>query len=181
MLVLVTADDSFPPPDSIFALPSQSHAYDGDVVTVEVYSRGAANALKFLDACGITLEQGNSYALKSFNVGEISADPGDQTPDGVWADASPDGFLLAPDEFIVAEDIGDSRQRIDFIVVPLSSVEVPQATGPLFNFGLTVHSSVTFGFQRSGVLARTYYSDAQGATHFWATDSNSGLPGILLQ
>jgi PKD repeat protein len=180
MLVLVTAGGGLPAEDSIFALPSQSKARNGDVVTVEIYTNHAAGDFQFLNGCGITLEKGNTYAPLSYNVGAISADPQDQSVDGLWSVMHPKGFLLAPDSFIQSTDIGGGRQRIDLVVVPLGGTDIKLATGALFNFGLVVHSNVHFSFQRSDGLDRTDYSSQTGYDTYWSCDDNHGLPGITL-
>jgi PKD repeat protein len=180
MLVWVTPNANTPPPDSIFALPSQSTAHDGEVVTVEVYTVGAAHPFQYMSGCGLTLENGNTYATQTFDAGVLDYDGLPGNVDGVWTAVGPSGgFLLVPDNFIQPTDIGGGRSRYDFNVTPLGGIDISGATGAMFNFGLTVHSTVSFGFMAQDSVKRTYYNSAT-TEYLWGDSTDSGAPGITL-
>jgi PKD repeat protein len=176
MLVLITPDGSFPPDDSIFALPSQSHCQAGEAVGVEIYCKGTANPFQYLLGAGMTMPTGTEYKPMTFNIGQFGG--AQAFVDGVWPQVNPGSFLLPPDSFLQFTDIGGGRSRIDLNVVPLGGSDASSATGALCNLEFHIAATTEIGFERINVVKRTYYSDGPGIENYWNDDDNSGLPTI---
>jgi PKD repeat protein len=182
MLVLATSDSSFPPDDSVFALPSQSTCAAGEAVGFEIYCKGSANPLQYITGLRMTMPSGNAYVANTFDTGVFGGASG-QSIDGLWAQMMPgSGFLLPPDNFIQIVDIGGGQEAIDLAVTPLSGSDLSAATGALCNFELNINSDSTFGFQRFDQVSRTYYFDGnQSPEFYWANENVPGLPGVDVQ
>ncbi len=105
------------------------------VFTVVVKALDLNSPLQQMSSVRLVFPESFSYEPKSFNVGSLGG--ARDEPDGLWGTFA-DGFLLAPDSFLVPISLGDGRQYIDFNVTVLQrSLEAAPVTyGDLFNFKL---------------------------------------------
>jgi PKD repeat protein len=182
MLVLITPDNSFPPDDSLFVLPSQDHCQPGESVGFEIYCNGTNSNFRYATGLRMTMPQGNTYTPQTFGVGTFGG--GQMEGDGVWAMIGANEFLLPSDNFIQITDIGGGMEAIDLNVTPNdgSSAEAIEATGAITHFELTMQVDSTFGFQDVNGVPRTYYQDhSQSPDRFWSNDNLPGLPGVEVQ
>jgi hypothetical protein len=190
--VVVTIPPIVIPADTLVATPLSATAATGEAVTVLVLTGVPANPFQYLVGCGLTIESDADYVSEannagnaSFNVGAVGGAKG--AADGIWAamkgGAGPGGgFLLAPDNFIQASDIGGGRERWDFNITPLQGAgdtpttnNLTTASGALFNaqFKFTAAGTKTFGFQEVAGVKRTYYAD-EATEYFWGDITNDG-------
>ena len=168
------------PADSLVAIPHTEGAELGEAVKVTVSTWLPAHGLQYVNGCGLTVDSDADYVAGSFNVGVPAGAAGDT--DGFWELMDPSGgFLLPPDSFIRATDIGGGRERWDFNVTPIGGKDVATGIGALFSmqFRFSVPGVKFFGFQEAtGHIKRTYYSDASCTEYFWGDISNNVVPGL---
>lgn len=165
--------------DTLYAIAQTTAVAVGDEVQVVVATGVPAHAFQYMNGCGLTIEADAVKVAGSFNVGEPGGQP--DAADGIWASMHPaGGFLLPPDSFIVATDIGGGRERWDFNVTPIDGSELASAEGELFNYKFTFASAgtKTFGFQESLGVDRTYYSDGANTLYHWSDISNADGPTV---
>ncbi|MCC7477650.1 hypothetical protein IT575_04245 [bacterium] len=115
-------------------------ADSGQVFTVVVKALDLKSPMQQMSSVRVVMPESFSYEPKSFNVGSIGG--AKDEPDGIWGTFA-EGFLLAPDTFLVPISLGDGRQYIDFNVTVLQrSLEAAPVTyGDLFNFKLKSNGS----------------------------------------
>ena len=157
--------------DTIYAIPLSGAGSVGGNVGVVVASGVPANAFQFLNGVGLTVNDDADYVSGTFNAGAVGGEDGDV--DGFWTAMNPGGgFLLPPDNFIVATDIGGGRERWDFNVTPIGGSDQTAASGELFNFEFTFSAAgtKTLGFREQDTVSRTYYTDSNAAPdNYWGT------------
>jgi hypothetical protein len=171
--------------DTLYALPMQQYAVAvGQPVTIRVVTGQTNNSLVYMNAVGLTVENGASYVPASFNIGEVGGARLDT--DGYWALMSPppasNQYLDLGDALMpgLPTDLGNGFQRYQFDITPANSPLAAPASFPsgavLFNLQLVFSAVGVYhlGFQQNdGALDRTYYSDATPITYFWgALDSS---------
>jgi len=165
--------------DTLYGIPSPTAAAVGDTITVLVLTGIPANALQFVNGIGLTIDSDCDKVANTFNIGVLGGGNGDA--DGFWTAMNPGGgFLLPPDNFIVATDIGGGRERWDFNVTPIGGADQTTASGALFNYQFTFGSAgtKTFGFQEISGVKRTYYSDGASTEFFWGDITNAAAPTV---
>lgn len=168
--------------DTLYALPLQTRVATDEPVTVLVATGVPADPLQFVNGVGLTIESDAAKVPNSYDPGALGG--GWSEADGFWGDMAPGGgFLLPPDNFIVATDIGGGRERWDFNVTPIDGSEATGASGALFSYQFTFSSAgtKTFGFQDVSGVKRTYYSDTAGNEYFWGDIANSAAPLVEVQ
>jgi hypothetical protein len=168
-------------PDTLYAQATVATAAVGAEVTVVVYTGVPAHPFEFMNGCGLTMEADAEKVAGSFNTGVPGGQP--DASDGFWAAMDPaDGFLLAPDNFILATDIGGGRERWDFNVTPIGGSDVTASEGALFNYKFTFGTAgvKTFGFQEFSGVNRTYYSDSTSTQYFWGDSTNVSAPSVTV-
>jgi hypothetical protein len=141
-----------------------------------------AQPFEFMNGCGLTVEADADKVVGSFNTGVPGGQP--DAADGFWATMLPsDGFLLAPDSFIIATDIGGGRERWDFNVTPIGGHDVTTSKGALFNYKFTfsVAGVKTFGFEEFHGVDRTYYSDEASHINHWSDISNAAARTLTVE
>ena len=167
--------------DTLYAYPSPLLVSTQDTVTVVVLTGVPANPLQFVNGIGLTIESDADKVANTFNVGDVGGGAGDC--DGFWSAMAPaGGFLLPPDNFIIATDIGGGRERWDFNVTPIGGSEQTTAKGALFNYQFTFSTPglKTFGFEEVSGVNRTYYSDASATEYFWGDSTNASSPQVTV-
>jgi len=169
--------------DTLAAIPLVTAATTDDTVTIVVVSGDFANPFRYMNGCGITMEDGPEYVLESFNIGEPGGAQKDF--DGIWTtmDPVPDGVLMPDDVMLQAIDIGGGLIRYDFNVTPIGGSDITNG-GILFNFSLSFDDpgTYTFGLQEFNMVKRTYYSDGDAAEYNWGDISNdyTGVPNSVV-
>jgi hypothetical protein len=177
--VLITVDGFPLAPDTLYAFASPTSVATGDTVTVTIMTGDPANPFQYLNGVGLTIESDCDKVANSFNAGAVGGGAGDV--DGFWTTMNPGGgFLLPPDNFIVATDIGGGRERWDFNLTPIGGSDVAAGEGALFSYQFTFSAAgtKTFGFQDINVVNRTYYSDSVPTEYFWGDITNADAPTV---
>jgi hypothetical protein len=156
-------------------------------VTVVVATGVPANPFQYLTGCRLCAptESNMDYVAGTFNVGA----PGGAVTgiDGFWTAMNPTGTppFLNPSDFLARSDTGDGRWGIDVNVTPVGGSEVTNASGALFNIGVSFGAAGTWPltFQQTETVNRTYYQDAnQTPDYFWSDISNDhpGIPNSVV-
>jgi len=171
-------------PDTLYAVPAPTAAAISEAVTVTVLTGVPAHPLQFVNGIGLTIEADAEKVAWSFNIGTVDQAPFGWYGDGYWTAMAPSGgFLLPPDNFIVATDIGDGRERWDFNCTPIGGSDQTTASGALFNYQFTFLAPglKTFGFEVVHGVNRTYYSDGSTTEYFWGdtTNHSAGIPNSV--
>lgn len=174
-------------PDTLIAVPLSgtaavsdgNRATDDAGVVVVVATGVPANPFQFLNGVGVTIESDATFVSNTFNAGAVGGDAG--AVDGYWTAMAPGQFLLPPDGFIVATDIGGGLERWDFNLTPVGGSDQTTAEGELFNckFEFGAAGTYTFGFQEFELVNRTYYQDGSNTVHFWGDITNAGVPNSV--
>jgi hypothetical protein len=149
-------------------------------VTIVVATGVPANPFNFMNGVGVTVETAATFQSNTFNAGAVGGGAGDV--DGFWTAMNPGGgFLLPPDNFIQATDIGGGLERWDFNLTPIGGADQTTASGALFNFVFEFGSAGTYnlGFQEFETVNRTYYQDAANNEYFWGDITNSSVPNTV--
>jgi len=172
-----TVDPISIPADTLIATPASNPVPTATPVTIVVATGVPANPFQFLNGVGVTVEDDAAYVSYTFNAGVIGGDAGDV--DGFWTAMNPTGgFLLPPDNFIQATNIGGGRERWDFNLTPIGGSDQTTSEGALFNFEFEFSEAglKTLGFQdvTADTVKRTYYSDETLNEYFWGDISNDG-------
>ncbi|MBN2081195.1 hypothetical protein JW859_03195 [bacterium] len=171
------------PADTLAAIPLATAATTDDTVTIVVVSGTFANPFRYMNGCGITMEEGPDYVAGTFNIGAPGGAQKDF--DGIWAtmDPVPDGVLMPDDVMLQAIDIGGGLIRYDFNVTPIGGSDITTG-GVLFNVGLSFDDpgTYTFGIQEFNLVKRTYYSDGDATDYNWGDISNdyTGVPNSIV-
>jgi hypothetical protein len=168
--------------DKLYAIAAPANVAVGDPVTVTVLTGVPANPFQYLNGIGMTIESDADKVASSFNVGAVGGNPGDV--DGFWTAMNPSGgFLLPPDQFIIATNIGGGRERWDFNLTPIGGSDVDSSSGALFNcqFTFATAGTKTFGFQDVNTVNRTYYSDHDNIIYFWGDITNDDAPAVTVE
>ena len=169
--------------DTLYAIPLQTSVAVGDPVTVVVATGVPANPFQFLNGVGLTIESDCDKVANTFNVGAVGGAAGDV--DGYWTAMAPGGgFLLPPDNFIVAtpDQPAAGSERWDFNLTAIGGSDQTTASGALFNYQFSFGSAgvKTFGFQAVQGVNRTYYSDSSSTEYFWGTITNAGISSVTV-
>jgi hypothetical protein len=164
-------------PDTLYAIPLVSQARVGEPVPVIVATGVPAGGLVYMSGVGLSMPRDGSYVRNSFNLGLPNA-PGVSpvTPDGFWAAVRPsNGFILAPDSFIVSYSLDAERSFWGFNVTPIHTSAVHFASGALFyaEFAFATPGVKRFGFTEVFGVKRTYYEDNDRQS-FWG--DSTALP-----
>ena len=168
--------------DTLYAQAVETTVSVGDEVTVVVYTGVLAQAFEFMNGCGLTIEEDADKVAGTFNTGVPGGQP--DAADGFWSTMHPTGgFLLPPDNFIIATNIGGGRERWDFNVTPIDGGEVTTSEGALFNYKFTfsVAGEKTFGFEEFRGVDRTYYSDNASVLYHWGDITNSASRTLTVE
>jgi hypothetical protein len=166
--------------DTLIAVPLSGSSSTGTGVRVVVATGVPANAFQFMNGVGVTVESDAQYVATTFNAGAVGGAAGDV--DGFWTAMAPGGgFLLPPDNFIQASDIGGGQERWDFNLTPIGGSDQTTAEGALFNFefSFSAAGTKTLGFQEFETVNRTYYQDGSNNEHFWGDITNSSVPNTI--
>lgn len=172
------------PADTLYAIPLAQTAAIGAPVGIVIATAVPANPFQYMNGCRVTAPTGFEYVPNSFNVGMPGGAAGDA--DGFWTAMAPGGgFLLPPDNFITATDLGGGLTGISFNVTPLGGSDLTADSGALFNFEASFNAPGTYvlGFQlESSGIKRTYYSDGAAAEYFWGdiTNNHACVPNTVI-
>ncbi|MCB1216135.1 hypothetical protein KDL44_02000 [bacterium] len=162
--------------DALYVVATQPRMNVDENACFVVLTGRTAHPFQFLNGVGVVCTGNAGPNAYSYDAGAPDLDDATYKPvDGIWADMGSGSFLLPPDSFTSAVDLGDGSWRIDYNITPLGGRDI-EAYGMLFNFELSFSEpgTYTLGFQDVNVVSRTYYQDSTAAEdHFWSDISNN--------
>lgn len=167
------------PTDTIYAVPENTLIEAGENVRVDVFVRETAFPMGPVSV-RVLVAEGNEFVQDSFNLGITGGTPGNM--DGVWAYYGDTVALF--DNYVGGLNAPAGYTALDFVIAPFSDNSIENASGGLFNFELQINRRTDLLIQRTSEdngLDRTYYSNhIDSNEHYWANDTNRGMPGIRI-